>query len=59
MFIQYRSCVYGVMITDAFSHNAGTIQWIGYSWNYALKSALLPHANTQSPAVTECNQSLW
>ena len=23
------------------------------------KSALLAHANTESPHVTECNQSLW
>ena len=27
-------------------------------FSYALKSALLPHANTQSPDVTEYNQSL-
>ena len=27
------------------------------SYNYALKSALLLHANTQSPDVTECNLS--
>ena len=34
-------------------------QWMDYTWNYALKSALLPHANTQSPDVTEYNWSLW
>ena len=29
-----------------------------FSWNCALKSALFPHANTQSPDETECNWSL-
>ena len=47
------------MITYPFSHNTDTLQSIGFSENYALKSALLPHANTQSPEVTECNQLLW
>ena len=47
------------MITDVFSHNTNTLQSIGYNQNYALRSALLPHANTQSPDVTECNQLLW
>ena len=47
------------MITDAFSCNTDTLQSIGYSYNYALKSVLLPHTNTQSPDITECNQSLW
>ena len=45
-----------IMITDAFIHNNDTLQWIGYS--YALKSALFPHPNTQSPDVTECKRSL-
>ena len=26
-----------------------------FNENYALNSALLPHANTQTPDVTECN----
>ena len=26
--------------------------------NYALKSAILPHADTPSPEVTECSRSL-
>ena len=43
----------------AFNHNTNTLQWIGYIYNYALKSALLPHANTQSPDITECNRLLW
>ena len=30
-----------------------------FSYNYGLNSALLPHPNTQSPGVTQCNQSLW
>ena len=30
-----------------------------FSLNYALRSALLPHAKTPSPDVPECNQSLW
>ena len=47
------------MITDVFNHNTNILQSIGYSQNYALRSALLPHANTQSPDVTECNQLLW
>ena len=47
------------MITDTFSHNIDNLQSIGYSYNYTLKSALLPYANTQSPDVTECNQSYW
>ena len=29
-----------------------------FSSYYALKSALLPHANNQSPDETECNGSL-
>ena len=40
------------MITDAFNHNTDTLQSIGYSYSHALKSALLPHANTASSAVT-------
>ena len=31
-------------------------QKINLTWP---KSALLPHADTQSPDKTECNQSLW
>ena len=35
----------GVIIsTDAFSNNTDTLQWIGYSYNYARKSAICPHA---------------
>ena len=47
-----------ILITDAFSHNTDTLQLIGYSWNYALKLALLSHTNTQSPDVAECSWSL-
>ena len=45
------------MITDAFSHNTDSLQSVGCSYNDALKSALLPHPDTQSPDETECNRS--
>ena len=30
-----------------------------FSYNYALKSVLLLHANIQRPDITKCNQLLW
>ena len=46
------------MIINAFSYNTNTLQWIDYNQNYAVKLAVLPHANTQRCGITECNQSL-
>ena len=44
------------MITETFSHNINNLQSIRYSYNYALKSALvINYANTQSLTYLNVN----
>ena len=47
-----------------YFHEINIKQWFlqvtqKYELHISFKSALLPHANTQSPDISECNRLLW
>ena len=47
-----------------YFHEINIRQWFlqvtqKYELHISFKSALLPHANTQSPDISECNRLLW
>ena len=55
---------YGSDLNDSLNQTSCSCMRIihytsSFSDNYALKSALLSHANTKSLDVTECNQLSW